>query len=67
VSIDEFISNNKNARKIYRCFFFLLEELHEALRSLDGQINTIDALPNEFNLQEFLHLFSSNMKFESRA
>jgi hypothetical protein len=47
--------------------FFLLEELHEALRILDEQINTMDALPNEFDLQEFLHLFSSNIKFESRV
>jgi len=43
--------------------FFLLEEVHEALRTLDEQINTIDDLPNEFDFKEFLHLFSSNIKF----
>ncbi|CAF1384387.1 unnamed protein product [Adineta steineri] len=40
-----------------------LEEIHEAFQTLhilNEEINTIDALPNELNLNEFLHLFSQN-------
>ncbi|CAF4275622.1 unnamed protein product [Adineta steineri] len=40
-----------------------LEEIHEAFQTLhilNEEIDTIDALPNELNLDEFIHLFSQN-------
>ncbi|CAF0838357.1 unnamed protein product [Rotaria sordida] len=42
-----------------------LDELHEAFRTLDifnEQMNTIDTLPNEFDLDGFIHLLSPKMK-----
>jgi hypothetical protein len=47
-----------------------LEEIHEAFRTLgifNEQIDTIDALQNEFDLHGFLRLFSPNMKINTSS